>query len=160
MDSATRLDDHATAEREVGLSLEYDAALPLAPNPFLLWNTFLGGSGVDEAQDVAVDVAGNIYVVGSSPVSWGAPVTPHHSNNLNDAFVAKLSRDGALLWHTFVGGSGQEDGLAIAVDGSGNTYITGTSNATFGLPIRPFAGIEDAFVVKLADSNGFCGHLR
>jgi hypothetical protein len=61
--------------------------------------------------------------------------------------------DPTLLWNTFLGGSAWDDGYATAVDGSGNIYVAGTSQGSWGSPIRPFGGVEDAFVAKLK-SNG------
>ena len=52
----------------------YRPDLPLTIDPTLTWNTFLGGSGADEARGIAVDGSGNVYVAGSSAATWGSPV--------------------------------------------------------------------------------------
>jgi hypothetical protein len=66
-----------------------------------------------------------------------------------DAFAAKLDSSGALQWNTFLGGSGYDDGRAIAVDGSGNVYVGGRSTATWGSPVRAFSDNTDAFAAAI-----------
>jgi len=120
--------------------------------PVLSWNTFLGGSYSDMGFGIAVDVSGNVYVVGSSASTWGSPVRPFAAGG--DGFVAKLDGSGGLQWNTFLGGSGSDSGYGIAVDTSGNVYISGESYATWGSPVRPFSGgTGDAFVAKLNNSG-------
>src|SRR6266446_4313237 len=94
---------------------DYDRSEPLFIDPTLTWNTFLGGPGIDEAWGLAVDVIGNVYVVGFSNASWGSPV--HAYNGGIDIFVVKLDSNGNLIWNTFLGGSGPalETGRAVAV---------------------------------------------
>ncbi len=132
----------------------YDAfAAKLDSNGNLTWNTFLGGSGTDYGNAVAVDGSGNVYVAGYSAATWGAPVRAF-TGGLYDAFAAKLDSNGNLTWNTFLGGSGYDNGSAIAVDGSGNVYAAGYSAATWGSPVRAFTSATlDAFAAKL-DSNG------
>jgi hypothetical protein len=118
-----------------------------------MWNTFLGGSGLDGAEKIFVDNSGNIFITGNSTSTWGSPLNPFGGGG-NDAFVAKLNASGALQWNTFLGGGGNDSGLGIAVDGSGNIYVTGESASTWGSPIRPFGGgSDDAFVAKLNASG-------
>jgi len=116
----------------------------------LQWNTFLGGSSSDGGRAIAVDTSGNVYVTGYSYTTWGSPVRPY---SMADAFVAKLNGSGALQWNTFLGGSGYDYGYGIAVDTSGNIYVAGYSAATWGSPVRPYAGNDDAFVAKLNGSG-------
>lgn len=130
----------------------YRRDLPLIIDPTLTWNTFLGGNGGDIGQAIAIDGgSGDVYVTGYSTATWGSPVTPYATGG--DAFVARLTSTGSLIWNTFIGGSGEERAYGIAVDGAGSVYVTGISTATFGSPVRPFAAPSDAFVVQLA-SNG------
>ena len=89
----------------------YDPRYPLVIDPVLSWNTFLGGSGNDYGNGIAVDTSGNVYVTGYSYATWGSPVRPY-SGGSADAFVAKLNGSGALQWNTFLGGS--NDDLATA----------------------------------------------
>jgi hypothetical protein len=117
----------------------------------MIWNTFLGGSGSDSGAGIAVDGSGDIYVAGSSDVTWGSPVRPYTAGG--DAFVAKLTPAGALAWNTFLGGSGTEYGSGIALDGSGNIYLTGYGTDSWGSPLRAFSGVQDAFVAKLTSAG-------
>ena len=131
---------------------EYDRSEPLFIDPTLTWNTFLGSADQDEGFGLAVDAIGNVYVAGYSTATWGSPVSAHHGSF--DAFLAKLDSNGNLTWNTFIGGSGDEIGTALAIDVAGNAYVTGYSTATWGSPVNAFSGgIYDAFVAKL-DSNG------
>ena len=104
----------------------------------LIWNTFLGGSGTNSGNGIAVDGSGNVYVAGNSTVTWGSPVQAFAGTQ--DAFAAKLTTSGDLTWNTFLGGSGTNSGNGIAVDGSGNVYVAGNSTVTWGSPVLAFAG--------------------
>ena len=133
---------------------DYRADLPLVIDPTLVWNTFLGGglfTTNDDGRAIAVDASGNVYVGGHSSRSWGSPLRPYLGNT--DAFVAKLDASGALVWNTFLGGSGADEGRGIAVDASGNVYVGGYSNATWGSPVQAHSGDGDAFAAKL-DASG------
>jgi predicted secreted hydrolase len=101
----------------------------------LTWNTFLGGSGYDYSSALTVDGSGNVYVVGYSNTTWGSPVQAYGGGN-KDAFAAKLASGGSLTWHTFLGGNDDDTGYAVAVDNGGNVYVAGTSDATWGSPVR------------------------
>lgn len=144
--------------REVGFAVgEYNIAYPLFIDPTLTWNTFLGASTWVVGYAIAVDGSGNVYVAGTSNITWGTPIRAHSGNY--DAFVAKLDSSGTLTWNTFLGGSGADYGRAVAVDGSGNVYVAGESTATWqgtNPPVRAYTNSFDAFVAKL-DSNGVLG---
>ena len=124
----------------------------------LVYSTLLGGSFDDRGQGIAVDAAGNAYVTGSTQ-SADFPTTPGAFQTTfgggGDAFVTKLTPTGSgLVYSTYLGGNDDDEGLAIAVDISGNAYVTGfTISATF--PTTPGAfqttlgGGGDAFVTKL-----------
>jgi hypothetical protein len=130
----------------------------------LLYSTYLGGSGDDFGSGIAVDQVGQAYVTGSTarPGS-GFPGTAGSliQNTLGmfrDAFVTKLNAAGtALVYSTYLGGSGEDAGTAIAVDQAGQAYVTGVAGfgfpGTAGSPIQStFAGpgrSGDAFVTKL-----------
>jgi len=127
-------------------------AARLGSDGSLTWHTFLGESGGDNGWGIAVDGSGNVYVAGHSGATWGSPVRAHTGSSL-DVFAARLGSDGSLTWHTFLGGSGSDFGYAIAVDGSGNVYVAGYSYATWGSPVRAYTSDTDAFAAKLG-SNG------
>jgi hypothetical protein len=138
----------------------YDATQPLVIDPVLSYSTFLGGTGFDAANDIAVDAGGNAYVTGQTgtvdfPTTVGS-VQPGLNDAYNAAFVAKVSPDGtALLYSTFLGGGlfSQTVGHAIAVDASGNAYVTGeTSSVDFPTTPGAFTTPQmdyDVFVTKL-----------
>ena len=108
-------------------------------DPVLVYSTYLGGSGEERGLGIAVDGAGNAYVTGYTgstdfPATPGAYDTTY--NGGYDGFVAKLDGSGtALVYATYLGGSGGDSGYGIAVDVSGNAYVTGyTDSADFPRP--------------------------
>jgi hypothetical protein len=130
----------------------------------LKYATYLGGSGLDVATGIALDASGSIYVTGFTN-STDFPVTPgvmqtQLRGKLFDAFVAKISPSGALLYSTYLGGHYVDAANSIAVDDAGNAHVTGyTCSYDFptksafqpflkGGPPGCFAG-QDAFVAKL-----------
>ncbi len=126
----------------------------------LAYSTYLGGSGDDRGQGIAVDAAGNAYVTGRTsstdfPTTLGA-FDPTYNGGVSDPFVVKLSADGSTLaYGTYIGGSSTDDGEAITVDGAGSAYVTGYTESS-DFPTTPGAfdstdnGARDAFVVKLS----------
>ena len=99
----------------------------------LTWNTFLGGTSYEDAYGLAIDASGNTYVTGYCGGAWSeTPVLAYSGDD--DAFVAKVGASGALSWHTFLGSSEYDEGDAIAVDASGNVFVSGGSGATWGTP--------------------------
>jgi hypothetical protein len=130
----------------------------------LIYSTFLGDTGDDDAQGVFVDDEGNAYVTGTTtsadfPTTPGAYDTSYGTNT--DAFVCKLAPNGStLLYSTFVGGSGGDYGHDIAVDSLGNAYVFGGQNsADFPTTVGAFDEQDDGadqgnlFVLCLA-ANG------
>lgn len=120
-------------------------------NGVRLWNTFMGGAEVDVCHSIAVDTGGNVCAAGRSYATWGFPVNAH--SGAADAFAAKLNSNGVRLWNTFLGSTVGDEGSAIAADQVGNVYVTGESDATWGTPVNPYAGMGDGFAAKL-DTNG------
>jgi len=151
----------------------YDHSRSLIIDPTLSYGSYFGGSNNDAARGMAVDSSGNVYITGFAlsnnlPVTGGAFQTAYHGGTSGadfggDAFAAKFTAAGALAYVTYIGGSMDDIGSAIAVDSSGNAYITGnTDSADFptvagsfqtkygGDGGNPFLGkAGDAFVVKL-----------
>ncbi len=132
----------------------YDAfAAKLNSSGVLQWNTFMGASIKEEyCRGIAADGSGNLYIVGSSAETWGSPVNEHAGGDF-DAFAVKLDSNGVLEWNTFLGSSSDDGGKSIALDGNGDVYITGFSNATWGSPLIIYAGGYDAFTAKLNNSG-------
>jgi hypothetical protein len=124
----------------------------------LLYGTYLGGSGLDQGNGIAVDGTGNAYVTGGT-ASNSFVFTPSGVQTTNhgqgDAFVAKLTPAGALTYFTFLGGTQADSGAGIAVDTNGNAYVTGSTVSTdFPTTSLVFqntygGGNADAFVAKL-----------
>jgi RHS repeat-associated protein len=119
----------------VGFTLAaYDPALPLTIDPTLTYGTYLGGSGQDKGNAIAVSNMGVTYITGQTH-STNFPVT--NASVLTDTsnvFVTAWTPDGtALLYSTYLGGSNggdHDEGAAIAVDGAGAAYVTGWTQAT------------------------------
>jgi hypothetical protein len=125
----------------------YDRSAPLTIDPVLVYSTYLGGSGLngngDQGNGIAVDSAGNAYVVGTT-YSTNFPVTGAAFQSQNNAalaghgstvFVTKLNATGtALVYSTYLGGSGSSSGgdfgYGIALDSLNNAYITGATYST------------------------------
>jgi hypothetical protein len=154
------------AKNTVGFRLgSYDRTKALVIDPVLTFSTFLGGSGGDTASAVAVDSSGNVFVAGSTS-STNFPVTPgsfqtvnHAAANQATAFVTKLDPTGtALVYSTYLGGSGGDTATGINVDSAGNLYVTGQTGST-DFPVTPgvfqatnkgaASGGANAFVTEL-----------
>ena len=112
----------------------YDHSRQLVIDPSVTYATYLGGKKEDDAYGIAIDGAGNAYVTGQTkstdfPTKGG--VAPNTNGGGFDVFVTKLSADGSsLIYSTYVGGSGDDSGNAIAVDSSGDAFVTGGTKST------------------------------
>jgi len=138
----------------------------------LSYSTYLGGSGADYGTGIAVDTSGNACVVGYTDSTNFPTVSPYQGSLAGtqgwpDVFVSQLSSTGSLSYSTYLGGSGSDFGYGIAVDTSGNAYVTGNTSSpssgtgTIPFPTRngrgsgyregidPFFGTGDAFVSKI-----------
>lgn len=141
---------------------KYDSAQALVIDPGISYSTFLGGSLLDQGNAIAIDSSGNAYVTGFAssgnfPTSVGAVQTS--KGFLDDVFVTKLNPTGdAIVYSTYLGGNLVDQGNAIAVDSSGNAYITGFTASgnfptTFGAFQTSRKSLKDTFVAKL-DASG------
>jgi hypothetical protein len=163
----------------------YDPTLPLVIDPTVLnYATYLGGNAEEIASGIAVDAAGMAYVTGGSlsteatfPNGSGfaglsVPGFDQSQNGNFDVFVVKLAADGrSLVYATFIGGTNEDIGGAIAVDGSGAAYVTGSTSSKetvfpngtgfAGLGVPGFdqtlnnnpGSARDAFVLKLTPNG-------
>lgn len=103
------------------------------------WSSYIGGVGSDIANGVALDISGNVYLTGDTLQPVGTTSFPTTNNALDrtpnggyDAWVAKMTSGGAMLWSTLFGTSLRDSGQDIAADNAGNVYVTGYSAS--GLP--------------------------
>jgi len=128
----------------------------------ILYSSYLGGDIEDVGYGIAVDSNANAYITGLTysttfPTTAGSLQTAN--GGAGDAFVAKVNPGGtALLYSTYLGGSGLDQGNGIAIDNIGNAYVAGlTNSATFGFAPNGFqtayAGEGDAFVAKLTPTG-------
>ena len=138
-----------------------DPELPLVIDPVLVFSEFIGGSNADEAYDIAVDEFGAIYVTGwatSGDFPFGtSPIDAKRKGR--EAVVFKLDPTGTeMVYATFLGGRGDDEGRAIAVNVSGEAFVVGTTKSAdfpttrdaFG---RRKVGNFDAFAVRLSEDG-------
>lgn len=138
----------------------YDHQRALVIDPVLDYGTFFGGTGLDGANSLAVDAAGNAYITGYTqsanlPAGGQRGFQPAERGP-GDAFVAKLNPAGnGLVYVTYLGGTGDDQGTSIAVDASGNAYLCGFTNSS-NFPTTPGAlapqfsgGRSDGFLAVL-----------
>jgi len=135
----------------------YDSSHALVIDPVIAWSSYLGGGGDDAAYGIAIDGSGNVYVAGDTaspdfPTSGGFDTS---LGGASDAVVAKVDPTGSgLLWSSYLGGSDQDAASGVAIDGSGNVYVTGyTASTDFPTPggfDTTFGGVPyDAFLARV-----------
>ncbi|MGE5363644.1 MAG: SBBP repeat-containing protein [Bacteroidota bacterium] len=125
------------------------------------WANSAGGTGTDEGKSIAVDASGNVYVAGSfnsASITFGTTPPLENSGN-SDVFLVKYDAAGNVLWAQSAGGKYADYGRSVAVDGSGNIYMTGdfsSQEISFGTETltNTDEGSADIFLVKFnSDGN-------
>jgi hypothetical protein len=158
VDAAYVLKGQTSAGFQVG---HYDPSLPLVIDPVLSFSVYQGGTGLDQAYGIAVDAAGNSYITGTTesvnfPLQSQAAGYPN--DNRKNAFVMKLNPQGTtVLYSTYLGGSADDEGLAITVDGSGQALVAGYTDSTNFPTASPYratnSGARDGFVTRLSPTG-------
>jgi hypothetical protein len=144
--------------REVRFQIgSYDKSRTLVIDPILTFSTYFGGfAGDDLGYGVATDNLGNGYMVGlasSMDFPTRSAVQPAFNGD-SDAFVAKFSPAGGLIYSTYLGGAGFDQAIAVVADAGGNAYVTGLTSSTNFPSVKPYqaanaGGDSDVFVTKL-----------
>jgi len=127
----------------------------------LSWATYYGGSEDDYGYGLSNDGSGNIYLTGTTPSSSGIATSGAYQTSMagvEDAFLAKFSSSGSLVWATYFGGSGDDYGYGLCTDLSGNIYMTGSTPSSSGIATSgayqtSMAGGTDAFIAKFNSSG-------
>lgn len=126
----------------------------------LIYSTFIGGSGTDRGNAIALDSSNNAYITGYTTSSNFPTVNPYDNTYSagNDVFISKLSSTGnALVYSTYVGDSGSDIGYGIAVDSLNRAYVVGNTASTAFPTANAYDasqnGGTDAFVLRLSGSG-------
>jgi hypothetical protein len=144
---------------------DYDKTRPLVIDPVVAYSSYLGGSDIDSANGIRVDASGIAYVVGST-ASTNFPTKDQGFQFAGgtDVFISKfntsLTGQNSLVYSSFIGGGSYDEGAAIAVDSSGNMYVSGSTNSTnfptvnaYQSALVPTDAILNAFLLKLNSSG-------
>jgi hypothetical protein len=151
------------ARNVVGLRLErYDRTRPLVIDPLLVYSTYLGSSGSDQITAAQLDSHGYLYVAGSTTTSEiTATTTTYQATNagLTDIFVAVIDttpgKGFPIIYFSYIGGTGVDIPLAMAIDSAQNIYLTGTTSSidfpttTSAAQTVATSGVVSAFVLEL-----------
>jgi hypothetical protein len=127
----------------------------------LVYSSYLGGSGRDSISGIAVDSSNDVYLAGttsSTDFPTANPYQAHLSNSKTSAFLAKVNAAGTqLVYSTYLGGSIQDQGLAVAVDNLGSAYVTGSTQSSDFPTLHAYqpslaagSDITNAFITKFS----------
>jgi len=125
-------------------------------DPVLSYSTYLGGGSDDRGYGITVDSSGSAYVTGYTYSADFPTANPLQASTgmSSDAFITKLNTSGsAFVYSTYLGGNNSDDGMGIAADSSGNSYVTGRTLSTDFPTAHPLQtssrGDYDGFVTKI-----------
>src|SRR5260370_437852 len=133
----------------------------IGPTGTLLYSTYLGGSGNDQSNGIAVDSAGAVYLTGSTsstnfPIVSAVQAQYRARSGATNAFVTKLAPDGAsLVYSTYLGGAGFDIGYGIAVDSSGIAAVAGQTIS----PDFPIANALQSVTATLTRGSSFVSNI-
>jgi hypothetical protein len=123
----------------------------------LSYSTYLSGSGGSAGYSVAVNSAGHAFVTGQAGAGFPLKTPLNQFGGYQDVFLAKLwATGGGLHWSTYMGGSNEDYGKAVRLDGAGNAYVAGATNST-NFPVTPGAyrrtnqGFQDIVLFKITN---------
>lgn len=132
-----------------------------SPTGDVIWAKSAGGNGNDAGNGIVVDNSGNVYITGEfkGAANFASTTLTPTNNNTEEIFVAKYNANGDLQWAKRAGGVGRDWGYGIAVDPTGNAYVTGTfsNNVDFdGTPYSTISGNNaDGYVAKFSTDGDF-----
>ena len=140
----------------------YDKTRTLVIDPTLSWGTYYGGSSAEDAWGVSTDSSGNLYITGYTTSASGIATAGAYQTSYSgtgDAYIAKFSKAGSLLWATYFGGNNVNEAFGISLDNKGNIYIAGATTCTSGIATSGAfqtsfgGGSYDAFLAKFSNSG-------
>jgi hypothetical protein len=119
------------------------------------WHTFLGGSG-NEVPGILIKTSDNrFFLAGEAENGHGSPLNPHTGAG-KDIMLGKFDSNGQFLWHTYLGGTGDDVPVAAVLGENDSIVLTGHSTAEFGFPLYPHSTFgNDIFMVKFLSDGTF-----
>lgn len=133
----------------------YVAKLNATGTQYLFVRELDAGNNYNEGKGIALDSAGNVYITGIAGPGLATTANAFQrtfGGNPTDAFVAKVSSAGTVLYTSYLGGNSEDTGSAIAVDSTGNAFVTGKTGSS-NFPVTPNA-IQSALTAFPGSSSG------
>ncbi len=131
-----------------------------------IFSTFFGGNQNDVGHDIAINSNGNVYLIGKTfsnnfpTQNLGSSFFQSGLNGTQDAFVAEFTNNGGLVWSSYFGGNGLEEGNSISIDNANNIFIAGASTDSTQFPLHNngsyfhnHTDMMEAFVAKFSSNN-------